>query len=82
MEYLEKKKYWIWLSLIPNLGQKKKEKLLEMYKEPEIIYKLKEKELLQIKGFGEKTIKSILDVKVKDSVQKHIQYMKKNIPSF
>jgi len=75
---LEKKKYWIWLSLIPTLGQKKKEKLLKIYKDPETIYKLKEKELLQIKGIGGKTIKSILDTKAKDSIQKHIEYMKEN----
>ena len=78
MNNLEKKKYWIWLSLIPNLGNKKKERLLEIYKQPETIYKLKEKELLQIKGIGEKTINSILDEKVKDSVQKNIEYMKEN----
>lgn len=78
MENLEEKKYWIWLSLIPNLGNKKKERLLEKYKEPEIIYYLKEKDLLQIKGIGQQTIKCILDIKIKDSIQKHIDYMEKN----
>ena len=28
---LENKKYWIWLSLIKNLGSKRKLKLLELY---------------------------------------------------
>ena len=37
---LENKKYWIWLSLIKNLGSKRKLKLLELYKTPEKIYKL------------------------------------------
>ena len=78
MENLEKKKYWIWLSLIPNLGSKKKEKLLKLYKEPENIYNLTEKELLGIKGIGEKTIQNILDKKFKDIIQKHIEYMQKN----
>lgn len=78
MENLEKKKYWIWLSLIPTLGSKKKEKLLKIYKEPEVIYKLSEKELLSIKGIGEKTIKNILDKEIKDSVPRHMEYMQKN----
>ena len=30
MKDLEKKKYWIWLSLIPNLGNKKILTLLKM----------------------------------------------------
>ena len=34
MEDLENKKYWIWLSMIPNLGIKRKQKLLKIYKNP------------------------------------------------
>lgn len=78
MEDLEKKRYWIWLSLIPGLGSKKKQILLDIYKEPEIIYKLKEKELLKVKGIGEKIINNILDESLKESVKKHIEYMQKN----
>lgn len=78
MESLEKKKYWIWLSLIPNLGSKKKETLLKKYKNPQIIYELKEKELSSIKGIGEKTIKTILDKDIRVSIDKHIEYMLKN----
>lgn len=78
MKDLEEKKYWIWLSLIPNLGSKKKEVLLKIYRTPETIYHLKEKELLKIKGMGEKTIENMLDKNIKDSVEKHIEYMLKN----
>lgn len=78
MEKLEKKKYWIWLSLIPNLGSKKIQELLRLYKNPETIYQLKEKELMQVKGLGEKTIKSLLDEKIRGCVAKHIDYMQKN----
>lgn len=74
----EEKKYWIWLSLIPNLGSKKKETLLKIYKRPQTIYELKEKELSKIKGIGEKTIQNILDKKIKASVEKHMEYMIKN----
>lgn len=78
MKDLKEKKYWIWLSLIPNLGNKKKEILLKAYKDPEVIYRLKEEELLNIKGIGEKTIKNILDDNIKASIEKHMEYMLKN----
>lgn len=78
MTNVKEKKYWIWLSLIPNLGSKKKQELLKRYENPEIIYHLEEKELLEVKGIGEKTIKNILDKSIKDSVEKHMEYMIKN----
>ena len=46
MKNLEEKKYWIWFSLIPKLGSKRKQKLLELYKNPKEIYNLKKEELL------------------------------------
>ncbi|MCI8384024.1 MAG: DNA-protecting protein DprA [Clostridia bacterium] len=78
MKGLEKKKYWIWLSLIPNLGSKKKQKLLELYKSPETIYYLKKYELAMVKELGEKVIENLMDSKRKEAVEKHIEYMDKN----
>lgn len=78
MKNLEEKKYWIWLSLIPNLGNKKKKKLLKLYKNPKVIYELKEEELSNIKGIGERTIRNILDKNIKVNVKRHIEYMMKN----
>lgn len=78
MKNLEEKKYWIWLSLIPNLGSKRKEILLKIYKNPETIYHLKEKDLSKIKGLGEKTIENMLDRNIRNSVEKHIECMLKN----
>ncbi len=75
---LEEKKYWVWLSLIPNLGSKKKEKLLKIYKNPKTIYKLKEYELSKIDGIGKQTIKNLLDTNIKSNVERHIEYMLKN----
>ena len=78
MKNLEEKKYWVWLSLIPDLGSRRKRKLLEIYKNPETIYKLKEEELLNIDGIGLNTAKNIVDKKTKQIVDKHIEYMWKN----
>lgn len=71
-------KYWIWLSLIDNLGSAKKQILLEKYKNPEAIYHLTKKELLEVKGIGEKTIENILDKSKKEELEKHVEYMLKN----
>ena len=78
MENLEEKRYWIWLSLIKNLGSKRKLKLLELYKEPEKIYKLTKKELLKIGGIGEETANNILGSKNEKLLEYHIKYMKEN----
>lgn len=75
---LEKKKYWIWLSLLPDLGSRTIQKLLKLYKSPEIIFQLTEKELSSIEGMKAKTIEKILDKNSKENVNKHIQYMIKN----
>ena len=54
MENIEEKKYWIWLSLIKNLGTKKIENLLEMYKTPQKIYQLSKEKLLKVpRNWGE-----------------------------
>ena len=78
MKDLENKRYWIWLSLIPNLGVKRKQKLLEIYKNPEVIYNLNEDDLLKVKSIGENLVKNIINKKTKQIVDKHIEYMYKN----
>ena len=75
MEKLENKKYWIWLSLIRNLGSKGKQKLLKIYKTPDKIYKLEKRELLRIKGIGESLANHILDKNIRKNLENHILYM-------
>ncbi len=75
MKNLEYKKYWIWLSMIKGLGVKKKQFLLEKYKNPENIYQLKEKELSTIKGIGEKGIQNILDKNVRKNIENNLKFM-------
>lgn len=78
MEELENKRYWIWLSLIKNLGSKRKLKLLELYKTPEEIYKLTKEELVNINGIGEAIAKEIIISKNEKILNYHIKYMKEN----
>ena len=78
MEELENKRYWIWLSLIKNLGSKRKLKLLELYKNPEVIYKLTKEELININGIGEAIANDIIISKNEKILNYHIKYMKEN----
>lgn len=75
---LEDKKYWVWFSLIKNLGIRRKQKILKIYKNPKKIYYLKKSELLKIGGIGEQTVDNILNKETKEAVNKHISYMEKN----
>ena len=78
MEELENKRYWIWLSLIKNLGSKRKLRLLELYKTPEEIYKLTKEELMNINGIGEAITNDIIISKNEKILNYHIKYMKEN----
>ncbi len=75
---LENKKYWIWLSLIKKLGSRRKLKLLEIYKDPEIIFNLKKETLIKTEGIGEETINNIISSKNERLLNHHIEYMLKN----
>jgi len=80
MDNLEKNKYWVWFSLIKNLGSKRKLELLKKYKDPKNIYNEKKEELLKINGIGEKIAEEIINKQIKLEVEKHIRFMKdKNI---
>lgn len=72
------KKYWVWLSLIRDLGAIKKQKLLKHFKTVENLYNATKEELIQISGIGEKTAEIILNKNIKLNVYKHIEYMLKN----
>lgn len=78
MKDLESKKYWIWFSLIKNLGSRRKLKLLNIYKNPEKIYFLKKEELLKIQGIGDKIVNNIIISKNERLLEYHIKFMKEN----
>lgn len=75
---MEDLKYWIWLSRIKKLNSIKIQKLLEIYKSPENIWKLKRKELIDIDGIGEKTVDEILKKEYRENLDKYEKYMKDN----
>ena len=77
---LESKKYWIWLSLIKNLGSVKIKKMLNKYNTPKAIWNLSKKELLKIEGIGEKTVNEILNKSYKNNIYLYMsQMIKENI---
>ena len=78
MNNLEKNKYWVWLSLINGLGVKRKIRLIEKYKSPEIIYNLDKRELLSNQGIGEELSNNILDKKIRKKLEGEIKKLKEN----
>lgn len=78
LENLESKKYWIWLSLVKNLGSRRKLKLLEKYKNPEKIYFLEKEELLKVEGIGDEIANNIIISKNEKLLEYHIKFMQKN----
>lgn len=75
MEDLENKKYWIWLSMIPNLGIKRKQKLLKIYKNPKRIFEANKKALEKIEGIGEKIANNIINSKIERIIEYQIRQM-------
>ena len=72
---LENKKYWIWLSMLREIGNISKNKLLDKYKTPERIYNLTYEELSQEKWLNNKKIENILDKKIRNNLDKYIENM-------
>lgn len=60
------------------MGAIKKQKLLKHLKTIENLYKATKEELLQIPGIGEKASQIILNQKIRQNLDKHIEYMLKN----
>lgn len=75
---IKENKYWIWLSLIKNIGSIKKQKLLKRFKTPKCIYNASELELLEIEGIGENTARSILKSKNEKQIENNIIYLQEN----
>ena len=78
LKNLENKKFWIWFSLIKNLGRRRKLKLLKVYTNPEIIYKLSKEKLIEVEGIGEDTANNIIISKNEKLLDYHINYMLRN----
>lgn len=71
-------KYWIWLSSIPGIGPIIKKKLLDIFIEPEAIYKADINELRNISGLGDTLINNIIKSKDKELLNKYYNYINKN----
>lgn len=71
-------KYWIWFSNLNKIGNKMKQRLLEIYKEPEVIWNLNKEELLQIEGMKEKMIEEIQEDAYRIDLEGQKEYMQKN----
>lgn len=70
------KKYWIWISRLPNIGPKTIKKLLDKYNSLEKIF-YKSKESLIDNDISPKIAETITDTRYKENLDKYITYMEK-----
>ncbi len=70
--------YWIWFSSLSGLGPVKARKLLEVYKDPRIIFNLSESELKAYKQLSAKNMEEILNREKRDRVDSVNDLMLKN----
>ncbi len=78
MDNIEEKRYWIWLSLIPNLGVKRKQILLQKFGNAKNIFNATKEELLNTNGINQKVVESMLDIKIRRNIYNHLRFMEKN----
>ena len=71
MDNIEEKRYWIWLSLIPNLGVKRKQILLQKFGNAKNIFNATKEELLNTNGINQKVVESMLDIKIRRNIYNH-----------
>lgn len=74
---LVSKKYWIWLSLIKDLGTIRASKLLKKYHAPDKIWNITKEALIRIEGIGDKVADNILNKHYRNNLDDYILKMKK-----
>ena len=75
---IEEKAYWVWLTLIQNLGSRRIINLLNKYKKPERIWNLTKEQLMYVDGIGEKIAENITNNEIKKCVNYHLKYIKQH----
>lgn len=79
MEYNNKQfKYWVWFARVEGISSVKKLELLEKYKTPESIYKVKITQLSELHILNSKEIEEIENTKYKTNLENYCNYIIKN----
>ncbi len=68
-------KYWVWLSSIENIGNRKKLRLLKMYGNPENLWKAPKSELIANKSIGFEIAAMLCDKDIRKMTEQHIEKM-------
>jgi DNA processing protein len=69
-------KYWIWLSTIPKLRQKKRIQLINLYEDPKVIWQMSKKELKSISIISDSLVESFTDGKLREEAEIHLENIK------
>ena len=70
--------YWIWLSSVPYIGPVTSRRLLQVFGDPETVYRSDTSDLCQIKGITQRQINSIIENKSLDRVHKIMEDCEKH----
>lgn len=71
-------KYWVWLNTIPGLGSKRFTQLINKYGEPKVIWDLPDEELKRSSFIPSVIINQIINQKIKNEVDEHMERIYKN----
>lgn len=74
---VEEKYYWIWFSLLPGIGNKRKQLLLKQYQKPKKIYQKSAIELVKIPGIGEKLADMITNLQIREEAKFQMDWVNK-----
>lgn len=72
------RKFWVGLSLIPDIGPMRLRRLLNYFHSPQRIWYAEEEELLQIYGFGQKLVNQILKSREELDLSSFLEYCEKS----
>ncbi|MEW6108545.1 MAG: DNA-processing protein DprA [Nitrospirota bacterium] len=70
-------RYWIGLSLVPDVGPIMSKRLLAMMGEPENIFNAGIKDLLSVRGLNKEKAENIKNFRLWDGIEKHIKVINK-----
>ncbi|MCX7922365.1 MAG: DNA-processing protein DprA [Clostridia bacterium] len=65
--------HWVWLNSVPGIGARRASQLLEYFECPENIWNARKEELSRLPFLTRKTIENLMDKKIRDESEKHLE---------
>lgn len=75
---IEEQKYKVWISLIPNLGIKRYQKLIQEFNSIQNLWNASKEQLQKVDGVGQKLSEIISNKNLKEDVKRHLEFIQKH----